>query len=81
MRKLRQTSKVKMGEGGVKSMITYTKDWVTLNAYMCTQRHTKGDVGRIEKSVIRSAHTKCMAQVFCALVQPSSLEGKCFLPS
>ena len=36
MRKLRQTSKVKMGEGGVKSM--RSKDRGTLNVYMCTQR-------------------------------------------
>ena len=54
--------------------ITYAKGGGTLNAYICAQGGKGvgggvggggGGVGRIKKSIIRSAHTKWMAPIKC----------------
>ena len=90
MRKLWQTSKVKTGEEGIKSMMSHAQKagvlWMRTCAY-------KEYMGRIRKWVIKSGSTKWIAPnkchgIFCALVPPNTLqyyhqEGKCrcFLPS
>ena len=89
MRKLWQTSKVKTGEVVLNRSDHLRK---SQGCSKCVHVRTREDVGRIEKWVIRSAHTKWMAPnkcyaIFSALVRPSALEHHlqqgecCFLSS